>query len=179
MHPCQKGFIRGKSAAENVRGISDTLQYAHRKNTPMVILQTDYSKAFPSISKHHITEVMKAHEFPNEFIRMINILTKNVPMKVQINGFLSDTMHAERGTGQGDPLSSHLYDLAANPLNIMLAESDVVPRPPLPNNKAITLEAYADDNCIPLTSDTQRIQDTVELIKRFKNVSGLELSTQK
>merc|ERR1712215_127111 len=43
----------------------------------------------------------------------------------------------------------------------------------------ITLEAYADDNCIPLTSDTQRIQDTVELIKRFKNVSGLELSTQK
>ena len=145
----------------------------------MVILQTDYSKAFPSISKHHITEVMKAHEFPVEFIKMINILTKNVPMKVQINGFLSETMHAERGTGQGDPLSSHLYDLAANPLNIMLAESDIVPRPILPNNKEITLEAYADDNGIPLSNNIQRIKDTIELIKNFKNVSGLELSIQK
>ena len=50
MHPCQKGFLRGKSAAENVRGIADTLQYAHQTKTPMVILQTDYRKAFPSIS---------------------------------------------------------------------------------------------------------------------------------
>ena len=71
----------------------------------MVILQTDYSKAFPSISKHHITEVMKAHEFPHEFLKMINTLLKSVPMKAQINRFLSETMHAERGTGQRDPLS--------------------------------------------------------------------------
>ena len=42
MHPCQKGFIKGKSAAENVRGIADTLEYAHRKKIPMAILQTDY-----------------------------------------------------------------------------------------------------------------------------------------
>ena len=86
-------------------------------------------------------------------------------MKVQINGFLSETMHAERGTGQGDPLSSHLYDLAANPLNIMLAESDIVPRPILPNNKEITLEAYADDYGIPLSNNIQRIKDTIEFQK--------------
>ena len=88
-------------------------------------------------------------------------------------------MQAERGTGKGDPLSSHLYYLAANPLNIMLAESDIVPRPILPNNKEITLEAYADDNGIPLSNNIQRIKDTIELIKNFKNVSGLELSIQK
>ena len=179
MHPCQKGFIKGKSAAENVRGITDTLEYAHRKKIPMVILQTDYSKAFPSISKIHITEVLTAHGFPTEFINRLNTLTNTVPMKVQINGFLSELMHAQKGTGQGDPLSSHLYDLAANPLNIMLAESDIPPRPPLPNNKSITLEAYADDNCIPLSNDIQRIKNTIELIKSFKNVSGLELSTSK
>ena len=100
-------------------------------------------------------------------------------MKVQINGFLSSIMYAEQGTRQGHPLSSHLYDLAANPLNITLAESSVTPRPILPNNKEITLEAYADDNCIPLRNDIPQIQNTINLIQTFKNVSRLELSTSK
>merc|ERR1712002_1250421 len=166
----QNRFCSECKRINSVRGIADTLEYAHREKIPMVILQTDYSKAFPSISKIHITEVLTAHGFPTEFINRINTLTNIVPMKVQINRFLSELMHAQKGTGQGDPLSSHLYDLAANPLNIMLAESDIPTRPPLPNNKSITLEAYADDNCIPLSNDIQRIKNTIELIKTFKNV---------
>ena len=181
IHQAQKGYIRGKSAAENVRGIADTLKYAHRHDVPMVVLQTDYSKAFPSISKKHIEKVLHLHGFPLPFITMIKKLTKISPMKVQINGFLSETMYAERGTGQGDPLSSHLYDLAANPLNVMLAESPEVPRPTIPTqqNAQITLEAYADDNAIPLKANENGILRTIQLIESFRNVSGLELSNKK
>ena len=57
--------------------------------------------------------------------------------------FSSNVMYAEQGTGQGHPLSSHLYDLATDPLKIMVAESNITPRPILPNNKEIALEAYA------------------------------------
>ena len=90
-------------------------------------------------------------------------------------------MYAERGTGQGDPLSSHLYDLAANPLNVMLAESPEVPRPTIPTqqNAQITLEAYADDNAIPLKANENGILRTIQLIESFRNVSGLELSNKK
>ena len=180
VHQAQKGYIRGKSAAENVRGISDSLKLAHRHQLQWVVLQTDYSKAFPSISKQHIENVLRIHGFPQLFITMIKQLTRISPMKVQINGFKSDTMYAEKGTGQGDPLSSHLYDLAANPLNVLLAESPEVPRPIIPGqDDQLTLEAYADDNAIPLRADIPGIIRTIDIITSFKDVSGLELSPKK
>merc|ERR1712155_73176 len=92
---------------------------------------------------------------------------------------LSRQVRLERGTGQGDPMSSFLFNLAATPLNIFLSESPAVPRLRV-NGRSIAPVYFADDNAI-LLSGTQLapIMETIDKIIDFEKVAGLKLNLKK
>ena len=88
------------------------------------------------------------------------------------NRKISHPFNLERGTGQGDPSSSFLFNLAVTPLNHFLTNSPIVPR--------ITFGQVTvppDDNNLPLDGNKpQMIKDTIHKITEYERVSGLWLN---
>ena len=85
----------------------------------------------------------------------------------------------ERGTGQGDPSSSFLFNLAVTPLNHFLSNSVIVPRIKF-GNIEVPPVSFADDNNLPLDgTQPQMIKDTLDKIIEFEQVSGLRLNMSK
>ena len=73
--PAQKGFTRNRSGMECIRGISDIPQHATQNKIPLILLQTDYTKAFPTFSHEHIKNILRMHEFSDELTNMYKNLT--------------------------------------------------------------------------------------------------------
>ena len=66
--PHQYGFTKNRLISDASRVAMDTLYEAHRHQTPIIMLSTDFSSAFDSITVQHIENVMKIYNFPREII---------------------------------------------------------------------------------------------------------------
>ena len=62
--PEQFGFTRGKGCMEASRTVLDVIQHAKSNGLPLLVISTDFSKAFDSITHDHIEESLKLYSFP-------------------------------------------------------------------------------------------------------------------
>ena len=92
---------------------------------------------------------------------------------IEINGQQSEDKILLAGSGQGDPKSPGLFNLAVAPLNHLLASHPAILRNSYPF-------FFADDDLLPLDGfDIKSVLDLVEKIKQFEHVAGLKLNIQK
>ena len=175
----QFGFTKGKGTLEASRTVIDAVEAARRQQVPMIVIFTDLYKAFDTVDQEHIKRSFEVFKFPQKFQTAYNRLTKTALAQYEVNSMLSRQVKLERGTGQGDPMSSFLFNLAATPLNIFLSESPNVPRLRV-NGRSIAPVYFADDNAI-LLSGTQLapIMETIDKIIDYEKVAGLKLNLRK
>ena len=88
----------------------------------------DFSKAFDSVSHKHIFNVLKAMKFPQKFLGYIRKLHMDPLIILEVNEIRSDLFGMVDSSGQGDPISAFLFNIAVEPFLIMLANSDKIPR---------------------------------------------------
>jgi len=158
-------YQKGVNLTQNVQVID--LQI--RKKLKNYILNTDYSKAFDSIHHEYIKEILMNHNFPNDFIEMINKIYDNATSAVVgCNNKLTDDVDVQRGVRQGDSLSVFLFPLVLNPLLEKINK--------LEKNQIVY--AHADDVCY-LFKTKKALKYTLKLIDRFTKISGLQLNKKK
>ena len=177
--PHQYGFTEGKSCPEPTRTIIDVMRWAVEKGEPLLVLSTDLYKAFDSIDHKHIEESLEFYGFPEEFKRKCMKMVKNGVMEFEVNGQVSEEYKLERGTGQGDPKSCYLYNMAVLPMNEYLSKSNEVPRFEV-DNQQISPVYFADDMLMLLKGDQiDGIKHTLKKIAEYEKVSGLKLNLKK
>ena len=175
-NPQQFGFTHGKGIQEATRTVLDIAQYAKRKNLPLILLSTDFYKAFDSISIDHTERCLEIYEFPNNFKKAYMRLARNGTVQFEVNSELSEDNPLLKGTAQGDPKSSFGFNISSAPLNHYLSESPEVPRFQH-ENEQIDPIFFADDAMLALMGDQiQRIQSTLDKIAEYYLVSGLKLN---
>ena len=175
----QFGFTRNTGCMEASRTIIDAIYEAAQTNTPLININTDVYKAFDMIDKQHIFNCMEFYSFPEKFIEAYKRLSQNATAEFEVNRKRSEQINLERGTGQGDPSSSFLFNLAVTPLNHFLSNSPVVPRISF-GNVEVPPVSFADDNDLPLDgNELQKIKDTIRKITEYERVSGLKLNMNK
>ena len=175
----QYGFTEGRSCMEASRSLIDTIKYARKTGKSLIVLSTDIWKAFDTISHSHMEKCLEFYKFPPKFVTAIMRLVRNGTMKFEVNGFLSREYELKRGTGQGDPKSSYLYNLSVTPLNEYLSNDPEVPRFQV-EDTPINPVFFADDNGLMLDGD--KMDDIVrmlEKIEEYERVSGLKLNRSK
>ena len=177
--PEQYGFTEDKSCMEPTRTVIDTIKYAVANNQSLVVLSTDFYKAFDTVTISHIERSLDFFQFPEEYKNAFMALAKHGTLQFEINGNLSEDVALNRGTGQGDPKSSGCFNLCITPLNIYLSKSPDVPR-----FRAGAVEIspvyFADDNALLLDgNNTQGIISTVNKTSQYEDVSGLKLNLSK
>ena len=119
IHSDQTGFNAGRYIGENTRLIYDIMQYTEENNIPGLLLSVDFEKAFDSVSWPFIYKVMEFFGFGNSIISWIKTFNNNLKLSLNQCGNLSSFFNIDRGCCQGDPVSTFLFTLCAEILDIM------------------------------------------------------------
>jgi hypothetical protein len=94
---------------DNLRSNFFLKNHCVKKNLDAVLISLDAKKAFDSVDHRYIEDTLKAYGFGLGFINIFKVLYKGITARILINGFLSESIHIERGVKQGDALSCAIF----------------------------------------------------------------------
>ena len=103
----QNGFWRNRSTTSQILTICRILEGIHAKKLEATILFDDFTKAFDSIHRGKIEQILLAYGLPKETIAAIMMLYKNT--KVKIRSLDGDTDYFVAGVLQEDTLAPYLF----------------------------------------------------------------------
>lgn len=117
--------------------------------------------------------VLERFGLGDSFICLLNGFNyhTNPTASVITNQEKSISIHLERGTRQGCPLSPLLYALAIEPLAISIRDSSLI-RPILIGGENHKISLYADDVVISMSDPEKSIPQILKFINGFGDVSG-------
>ena len=114
---------------------------------------------------------------PN-FIQTIKNLYNQAETRIGINGIQSDPFEVKRGVRQGDPMSCILYNIAIEPLAIMLRESELKGISVKGTTERIIASLFADDTMIYLHED-DNIETLMNILNTFCTASTAKFNVEK
>ena len=174
----QTGFIEGRFIGENTRLVYDLLQFTEEKHIPGLLLLIDFEKAFDSVSWSFINKVLKFFNFGPSIIKWITVLNKNACSAVTQCGHLSSFFRLGRGCRQGDPISPYLFILCAEILSIRLRNNKNIKGINI-DNVELKFSQYADDATAFLDGSKTSLEETIQELDTFANISGLKTNFDK
>ena len=163
--------------SNKLHDILATIQYAQDTQSPITILQLDYSKAFDNVSHDFLFEILEYINIPTSLSTWIKILLKDVNLTIETNGALSTTIPIKKGVRQGCPLSMLLFILVTDILTQKINNSNKLHGCKLLKTN-IKIQQYADDTTI-IISDQDDISELHKILEEFSLHSGLSLNIHK
>lgn len=108
-------------------------------------------------------------QIQDEIHKLIN---KGVISKVQ------HTTGVNRGVRQGDPISSYIFLLCAEILNILIENNKSLEGIVI-GNKEYKISQFANDTTLILNGKKSSLNEALEILKYFAKISGLEINENK
>ena len=105
----QNGFRRNRSTTSQVLTIRRILEGVRAKNLQATLLFVDFTKAFDSINRGKMEQILLAYGLPEETVAAIKILYRNT--KVKVHSLDGDTEYFDivAKVPQGDTLAPYLF----------------------------------------------------------------------
>ena len=173
----QTGFIKGRNIGENIRLMSDVLHYCESQDIPGILLNLDFAAAFDSVEHSFLFRTLSEFNFGDSFKHWVKVLYRSTELAIVNNGFTSEWFPATRGIKQGCPISGILFVLAAEMFACKLRNTEKIHGISI-DGIEVKISQYADDTSIFVT-DTESAEETVRLLHKFREVSGLSLNLEK
>ena len=104
----QNGFRRNRSTTSQILTIRRILEGVRAKNLQATILLVDLTKAFDSIPRGKIKQILLTYGLPKETVEAIMILYRNTKVKVRFPDGDTDYFDIVAGVLQGDTLAPYL-----------------------------------------------------------------------
>lgn len=141
----QAGFLPGRHIRENVRTVLNILEYADKTPAEKIgFFFLDAEKAFDNVDWQFMKQLLMEIAFGGKCQNVIEKIYSKQEAAIRINKDLTETLHVQKGTRQGCPLSPLLFILVLEVLLKSIQEDDCV--------KGIKIKgfhfkywAYADD----------------------------------
>ena len=108
----QNGFRRNRSTTSHILTIRRILQGVRAKNLQTALLFVDFTKAFDSIHRGKMEQILLAYGIPKETVAAITILYRNTKVKVRSPDGDSEYFDIVAGVLQGDTCLIPLYHLS-------------------------------------------------------------------
>ena len=171
----QNGFRKGRSTVGQILTVRRIIEGVRAKNLQAVLLFVDFSKAFDSIHRGKMEQILLAYGIPDETVSAIMMLYKNTSAKVQSPDGDTETFDILAGVLQGDTLAPFLFIICLDyVLRTSIDESKELgftlqkARGRRYPAEIITDADYADD--LALFADT--IEEATQLLHILEKASG-------
>ena len=105
----QNGFWRNRSTTSHILTIQRILEGVRAKNREATILFLDFTKAFDSIYRAKMEQILLAYGQPKETVTAIMILYRNTKVKVRSPDVDTDYFDIVAGLLQEDTLAPFLF----------------------------------------------------------------------
>ena len=105
----QNGFQRNRSTASQILIIRRILEGLRAKNLRATILLVDFTKAFDSVHRGKMDQILHVYGLPEETVAPITMLYRNTKVKVRSPEGDTDYIDIVAGVLQGDTLAPYLY----------------------------------------------------------------------
>ena len=178
VHTDQTGFVNERYIGQNIRLLSDIMEFLDSKKCQGILLFVDFEKAFDTLEWSFISKTLEVFNFGNKFKKWFNVLYNSVQSSVVNGGFMTNYFEITRGVRQGCPLSPSLFILAVELLALKIRQNRNCAGIYLPNNQEVKISQFADDTTI-ITNNTDSLKSHLQTIEWFGTVSGLKLNKKK
>ena len=105
----QNGFRRNRSMTSQILNIRRILEGVRAKNLQTTLLFVDFTKAFDSIHRGKLEQILLAYGLPEETVAAIMILDRNTKVKVRSPDGDTEYFDIVAGVLQGDTLAPYLF----------------------------------------------------------------------
>ena len=153
------------------------MDFTVEENIPGLLIFIDFQKAFDSLEWNFLLRCLESFNFGASLIRWLFTFYKNIQSCVINNGIISDFFTLGRGVRRGDPLSPHLFVIAAEILAISIRQNSIIKGITIEKNETKLLQ-YPDDTTAVL-SDISSAQTLFRLLNDFEKISGLAVNPSK
>ena len=122
----QTAYIKGRYIGENIRTVSDIVDYCKAKNMTSVLLLIDFEKAFDTVNWIFLHKTLSKFNLGDTFKKWIKLLYNNIQSTVINNGYFSPYFNLRRGVRQGCPISAYLFLLVVETLAISIRSNKYI-----------------------------------------------------
>ena len=105
----QNGFWRNRSTTSQIITTRRILNSVRAKNLQATLLFVDFTKAFDSIHRRKMEQILLAYSIQKETVAAITILYRNTKVKVHFPDVDTDYFDIVAGVMQGDTLVPYLF----------------------------------------------------------------------
>ena len=105
----QNGFRRNRSTTSQILTIRRILEDVREKNLQATLLFVDFTKAFDSIHRGKMEQILLAYGLPKETVAAITILYRNTKVKVRSPDGDTEYFDIVAGVLQGDTQAPYLF----------------------------------------------------------------------
>ena len=105
----QNGFRRNRSTTSQILTIRRILEGVRAKNLQAKLIFVDFTKAFDSIHRGKMKQILLAYGIPKETVAAITILYRNTKVKVRSPDGDTEYFDIVAGVLQGDTLAPYLF----------------------------------------------------------------------
>ena len=110
----QNGLRPGRSTLAQILRLGRIIEGVKSNTPPAVMIFVDSHKAFDSIHRGKLMEILKAYGIPHKTVNAISLLYKNATAKVISPDGDTSFFQIHAGVLQGDTLASYLFIIAVD-----------------------------------------------------------------
>ena len=171
--------MKGRYISENAMKLLNLMELCNKTSKSAIIISLDFHKAFDQLLWPAAFKSLQKLGVGERFLQYLCILYCNPTSTVINNGYWSDWISPNRGTRQGDPISSLIFTATTEVLGLKLKANVNIKGIDIDNGEILLNVQYADDTWLALEPTTQNINNVIQELVNFEKYSGLMINYEK
>ncbi len=173
----QAGFRAERSCTDQIATLRIILEQSQEFQSPLIVTFVDYAKAFDSLDREVLWQLLSHYGIPQKFINIIRNTYTGMTSRVIHEGQLSDSFSITTGVRQGCLMSPFLFLLAVDWIMRQTTEGRNNGIQWTPFTQLDDLD-FADD-ISALSHTNSQTQKKITLLDQTSEQTGLRINTNK
>ena len=170
----QAGFTKGGNILDNLFILRECVEETYRKKDQMVAIAIDFKKAYDSIKRETMVQILKELRIDSKIIDFIVRIYREDSTKIQLEKNKEIEIEVTSGIRQGCTASTVLFKLITYKIIEEMRKTEGIQI----LGPKITCLFYADDGLI-LAKDKEKAERSIEIIREIGGKYGLQLNERK